>query len=76
MKTQLVQHVTQLSVILRAVPKVAPEIPAWRIGFHLAPGWTGAKQGTGRPTQQPCARAAVAALPLQRMKPFCGHLPP
>ena len=47
MKTQLVQHVTQLSVILRAVPKVAPEIPARRIGFHLAPGWTGGEAGDG-----------------------------
>lgn len=47
MKTQLVQHVTQLSVILRAVPKVAPEIPARRIGFHLTPGWTGGEAGDG-----------------------------
>ena len=47
MKTQLVQHVTQLSVILRAVPKVTPEIPARRIGFHLAPGWTGGEAGDG-----------------------------
>ena len=47
MKTQLVQHVTQLSVILRAAPKVAPEIPARRIGFHLAPGWTGGEAGDG-----------------------------
>lgn len=47
MKTQLVQHLTQLSVILRAVPKVAPEIPARRIGFHLAPGWTGGEAGDG-----------------------------
>lgn len=47
MKTQLVQHVTQLSVILRAVPKVAPEIPARRIGFHLRPGWTGGEAGDG-----------------------------
>ena len=28
MKTQLIQHVSQLSVMLRAVPKAAPEIPA------------------------------------------------
>ena len=46
-KTQLIQHVSQLSVILRAVPKVAPEIPARRIGFHLAPGWTGGEAGDG-----------------------------
>ena len=47
MKTQLVQHVTQLSVMLRAVPKITPEIPARRIGFHLSPGWTGGDAGDG-----------------------------
>ncbi len=47
MKTQLIQHVTQLSVMLRAVPKVAPEVPARRIGFHLPPGWTGGEAGDG-----------------------------
>lgn len=46
-KTQLIQHVSQLSVILRAVPKIAPEIPARRIGFHLRPGWTGGEAGDG-----------------------------
>ena len=40
-KTQLVQHVSQLSVILRAVPKVAPDDPPRRIGFALNPGWNG-----------------------------------
>ena len=47
LKTQLVQHVTQLSVILRAVPKIAPEIPARRIGFHIPAGWTGGEAGDG-----------------------------
>ena len=47
LKTQLVQHVTQLSVILRAVPKTTPEIPARRIGFHLPRGWTGGEAGDG-----------------------------
>lgn len=47
LKTQLIQHVSQLSVILRAVPKLAPEIPARRIGFHLPPGWTGGEAGDG-----------------------------
>lgn len=45
MKTQLVQHVSQLSVMLRAVPKAEPATPARRIGFHLAPGWTGGDSG-------------------------------
>ncbi|KIC11873.1 hypothetical protein RA19_04350 [Leisingera sp. ANG-M1] len=35
-KTQLVQHVSQLSVMLRAVPKARQEEPANRIGFRLA----------------------------------------
>lgn len=35
-KTQLVQHVTQLSVILRAMPKQEPEEAPNRIGFRLA----------------------------------------
>ncbi|RKF16036.1 hypothetical protein D6850_00210 [Roseovarius spongiae] len=35
-KTQLVQHVTQLSVLLRAVPKPEPEAAPTRIGFRLA----------------------------------------
>jgi len=47
LKTQLVQHVSQLSVILRAAPKIAPEIPARRIGFHLISGWTGGEAGDG-----------------------------
>ncbi|MES2665447.1 MAG: DUF6173 family protein [Pseudomonadota bacterium] len=49
-KTQLVQHVSQLSVILRAVPKAArDEEPARRIGFRLAngmgAGWLGGEGG-------------------------------
>ena len=35
-KTQLVQHVSQLNVMLRAVPKAREEEPANRIGFRLA----------------------------------------
>ena len=34
-KTQLIQHVGQLNVILRAIPK-SPDRPAQRIGFRLA----------------------------------------
>jgi hypothetical protein len=44
-KTQLVQHVSQLSVTLRAVPKDAPDDPPRRIGFHLDPGWIGGESG-------------------------------
>jgi len=35
-KTQLVQHVSQLSVMLRALPKMTDEAAPTRIGFRLA----------------------------------------
>jgi hypothetical protein len=34
-KTQLIQHVSQLNVMLRALPKPKPEVAAMRIGFRL-----------------------------------------
>ena len=46
-KTQLIQHVTQLSVMLRAVPKAVPASPPRRIGFRLTPGWAGGESGDG-----------------------------
>ncbi|MBS3978715.1 MAG: hypothetical protein KGZ77_02805 [Rhodobacteraceae bacterium] len=46
-KTQLIQHVSQLSVTLRAVPKPADSDPPRRIGFHLTPGWIGGDSGDG-----------------------------
>lgn len=46
-KTQLVQHVSQLSVMLRAIPKAEPQTPARRIGFHLSAGWQGGDAGDG-----------------------------
>ena len=45
MKTQLVQHVGQLSVMLRAVPKARAEDAPRRIGFHLQGGWQGGEAG-------------------------------
>ena len=36
LKTQLIQHVSQLSVTIRALPKAAPDAPAQRIGVRLA----------------------------------------
>lgn len=36
LRTQLVQHVSQLNVMLRALPKASPAKPARRIGFRLA----------------------------------------
>ena len=47
MKTQLIQHVSQLSVLLRAVPKAQPEGPPRRIGFQLGTGWKGGESGDG-----------------------------
>lgn len=46
-KTQLIQHVTQLSVTLRAVPKEAEADPPRRIGFQLNAGWVGGDSGDG-----------------------------
>ncbi len=46
-KTQLIQHVTQLSVTLRAVPKEIGEEPPRRIGFQLTSGWIGGESGDG-----------------------------
>ncbi len=47
-KTQLIQHVSQLSVTLRAVKRAtASEAPPRRIGFRLYPGWTGGDSGDG-----------------------------
>lgn len=46
MKMQLVQHVAQISVILRAVPKeTTKETPPRRIGFQLQSGWQGGDAG-------------------------------
>lgn len=44
-KTQLIQHVTQLSVTLRAVPKESDTDAPRRIGFHLTSGWMGGDSG-------------------------------
>lgn len=35
-RTQLIQHVSQLNVLLRALPKPSDDAPATRIGFRLA----------------------------------------
>ncbi len=44
---QLIQHVSQVSVVLRAVPKAEPEAPARRIGFLLTAEheWPGGEAG-------------------------------
>ncbi|MEH7830128.1 DUF6173 family protein [Gemmobacter denitrificans] len=38
-RMQLVQHVSQLNMVLRAVPHQTQESPARRIGFRLAKDW-------------------------------------
>ena len=44
-RTQLIQHVSQLDVILRAVPPADPEEAPRRIGFTLTPQWVGGEGG-------------------------------
>src|SRR6056297_1460204 len=44
-RTQLIQHVSQLSVLLRAVPKPAEAEAPVRIGFRLAADLDGAETG-------------------------------
>ncbi len=44
-KTQLIQHVSQLSVMLQARPKSDPDEQARRIGFKLTSGWSGGESG-------------------------------
>lgn len=44
-RTQLIQHVSQLSVTLRAVSKDGDESPPRRIGFNLTSGWMGGDSG-------------------------------
>ena len=48
-RMQIIQHVTQISVVLRAAPKAAPDGPAHRIGFRLTPvlHWAGGEAGDG-----------------------------
>ena len=47
LKTQLIQHVSQLNVLLRAVPKEQPEDPPRRIGFQMMSQWAGGESGDG-----------------------------
>jgi len=46
-RMHLIQHVSQVSVVLRAVPKAEPHGPARRIGFDLIPDtfWAGGEAG-------------------------------
>lgn len=47
LRTQLIQHVSQLNVILRAVPKERPSDPPRRIGFQMMQQWAGGESGDG-----------------------------
>ena len=47
MKNQLIQHVSQLSVMLQARPKADPDDAPRRIGFNLTSGWVGGESGDG-----------------------------
>jgi len=54
-KTQLIQHVSQLSVKLRATPKLVQSAEAERIGFRLA-AELDAELDTGPATTEPSAK--------------------
>lgn len=49
-KTQLVQHVSQLNVMLRALPKASDEAAPTRIGFSLAADLEGGSEGGTKDT--------------------------
>ena len=57
-RTQLVQHVSQLNVLLRALPKSPEEPEARRIGFHLVAHLAPAPAAAGKPR---AAKAKTAA---------------
>jgi hypothetical protein len=46
-KNQLIQHVSQLNVMLQARPKSDPNDAPRRIGFNLTAGWVGGESGDG-----------------------------
>lgn len=53
-RMQLVQHVSQLNVALRAVPRPRPEEPPRRIGFQLSRDWdAGAGEEDARTVADP-----------------------
>ena len=54
---QLIQHVTQLSVLLRAIPKRRPEAAPRRIGFRLRADLEG-EDAVGLPQPEPDPNAA------------------
>lgn len=47
MRNQLIQHVSQLSVMLQAKPKANPDDIPRRIGFRMHAGWSGGESGDG-----------------------------
>jgi hypothetical protein len=47
LKMQLIQHVSQLSVMLQSRPKADPNDAPRRIGFKLTSGWAGGESGDG-----------------------------
>jgi hypothetical protein len=47
LKNQLIQHVSQLNVMLQARPKADPDDAPRRIGYQLTSGWRGGESGDG-----------------------------
>lgn len=58
MKMQLIQHVSQLNVALRAVPREAPETPPSRIGFRLSRDWEEQEGNSPLPSITPSGAGA------------------
>lgn len=52
LRTQLIQHVGQLNVMLRAMPKMSATEPARRIGFDLAAGLDRGKLSEKKPARK------------------------
>ncbi len=62
-RTQLIQHVSQMNLMLVASPKLEPEAAARRIGFRLAGPWEKPPSRAGdRVTAPP--RSAIRGLNL------------
>jgi hypothetical protein len=68
-RTQLIQHVTQLNVMLRALPKAPEATEARRIGFHLAKGLGFEEPAPAEPKPKPRRRPAKPVAAPRKPRP-------